>query len=217
MKVAIPISEAYDSEPWWYDLRGLFILTFSYRTTLWDQLQFFSKNIRFRHLEAAVGSGSLFAILLRWVKLSRPLPAKIWAFDYAEPMLVGARARFKAWPNVTVFAADAARLDLPSSSVESVNLANAFHCIANIEGALTEFHRVLIPQGTFATNVLLFPRGLKPWRWLASRINRWGMHKGILHTPYEEQRALTLVEASGFELLEHRVRGNSLNILARKA
>jgi hypothetical protein len=28
------INEAYSSDSWWYDLRGLFILTFAYRTNI---------------------------------------------------------------------------------------------------------------------------------------------------------------------------------------
>ena len=28
------IAEAYSSEPWWYDIRGFFILTFAYNSTI---------------------------------------------------------------------------------------------------------------------------------------------------------------------------------------
>ena len=32
-KSAEEIAEAYKSEPWWYDVRGFFILTFAYNST----------------------------------------------------------------------------------------------------------------------------------------------------------------------------------------
>ncbi len=40
----ISIDEAYDSEPWCYDARGLLILTFAYRSTLPVQIKFFAQN-----------------------------------------------------------------------------------------------------------------------------------------------------------------------------
>jgi hypothetical protein len=38
------IAQAYRSEPWWYDVRGMFILTFAYNSTLGHQLRFFGPN-----------------------------------------------------------------------------------------------------------------------------------------------------------------------------
>ena len=45
------IALAYKSEPWWYDLRGFFILTFAYNSTLPSQLRFFGPNYGPRHME----------------------------------------------------------------------------------------------------------------------------------------------------------------------
>ncbi len=47
------IEKAYDSPPLWYDIRGFFVLTFAYRSTLWAQIALFGNNIGPRHLEGA--------------------------------------------------------------------------------------------------------------------------------------------------------------------
>ena len=75
------IEAAYSSEPWWYDIRGFFILTFSYRSTLWNQIALFSKNIGENHLEVAIGSGTLFDIILKWRKLLAKPKSQITAVD----------------------------------------------------------------------------------------------------------------------------------------
>ena len=38
------IAAAYRSDPWWYDVRGFFILTFAYNSTLPGQMRFFGAN-----------------------------------------------------------------------------------------------------------------------------------------------------------------------------
>ena len=42
------IAAAYKSAPWWYDVRGFFILTFAYNSTLTPQLRFFGPQLRRR-------------------------------------------------------------------------------------------------------------------------------------------------------------------------
>jgi len=66
MKSREEIAAAYDSQPWWYDLRGFFILTFAYNSTLTHQLRFFAPNFGARHLELACGTGTLLEMVLRW-------------------------------------------------------------------------------------------------------------------------------------------------------
>ena len=47
------IAAAYVSEPWWYDVRGFFILTFAYNSTITSQLRFFGKNFGPDHRDGA--------------------------------------------------------------------------------------------------------------------------------------------------------------------
>ena len=88
------IAAAYDSQPWWYDLRGFFILTFAYNSTLTHQLRFFAPNFGARHLELACGTGTLLEMVLRWRKWKKQPDVSIVGVDYAEPMLAGAERRF---------------------------------------------------------------------------------------------------------------------------
>ena len=67
------IAEAYKSEPWWYDLRGFFILTFAYNSTLGAQLRFFGPNYGAEHLEVACGTGTLLELILRWRKWKKKI------------------------------------------------------------------------------------------------------------------------------------------------
>jgi hypothetical protein len=66
-------------------------------------------------------------------------------------------------------------------------------------------------------NVLLHPRGLRPLRAIARRINAWGMRKGILVTPYDRAELLEMVSGAGFSITEESLSGNSCALVARKA
>ena len=89
-------AKSYDSPPWWYDIRGFFILTFAYNDTLWRQVHFFSKNVSDNHLEAAVGTGSLLAIVMKYLKwIKGRKPKNVIAIDYADDMLKGAQKKLK--------------------------------------------------------------------------------------------------------------------------
>ncbi len=210
------IDKAYDSPPWWYDLRGFGILTFSYRSTLMRQVRFFGRNIQGRHLESAIGSGTLFGMILRWRRWKGLPKAQIVGFDYADAMLAGARRRFAGEEQVQLLRADAGKLDFPDASFDSANIANAVHCFPDVDAALRELFRVLKPGGQAAMNVLLYPRGIAPLRWIAARINAWGMRKGILETPYAQADIEARVKAAGFEVVSNEVSGNALMLVARK-
>lgn len=211
------IAAAYKSEPWWYDVRGFFILTFAYNSTLPAQLRFFGANFGAQHLEVACGTGTLLELLLRWRRWKRlPEPTRLVGLDYAESMLAGAMHRFRKKPNYEFMLADAAEMPMANDSFDTANVANALHCLPNVNGGLREVLRVLKPGGTMAANVLLFPRGPGPLKNWAERINRWGIRKGILVTPYEQGDIRQRIVAAGFDIVGEDVSGNCYNVLARK-
>lgn len=210
------IAAAYDSPAWWYDLRGFFILTFAYNSTLTHQLKFFGPALGARHLELACGSGTLLQMVLWWRRWKRLPSSQIVAVDYAESMLEGARRRFSGRPDIDVRLADAANLPFQDASFDTANVANAIHCFPDIDAALSELFRVLRPGGSAAVNVLLHPRGIWPFRQIAERIDRWGIRKGILVTPYHRDEVRARVRRVGFEVEGETISGNCYDLIARK-
>jgi ubiquinone/menaquinone biosynthesis C-methylase UbiE len=131
-------------------------------------------------------------------------------------MLAGARHRFKGQAGLEFLHADVAEMPFVASSFDTANVANAVHCFPDVDGGLRGVLRVLKPGGTMAANVLLFPHGHWPLRHIAERINRWGMRKGILYTPYEQADIRRRIVAAGFEIVNEQVSGNCYNVLSRK-
>src|SRR5262249_9028753 len=129
----------------------------------------------------------------------------------------GARHRFRNRPDFELYQCDVADLPLANTPFDSVNMANAFHCFSNPDSALDSICRVLAPGGTLAANVLLYPRGWQPFRWLSERVNHWGIEKGILYRPYHEDEVRELLHAHGLHICHERVRGNCYFVVARKS
>lgn len=210
------IAQAYQSEPWWYDLRGFFILTFAYNSTLGQQLRFFGQNFGAKHLEVACGTGTLLAMVLRWRRWKKLPPTQVTGVDYAESMLAGALHRFRKEPEMVFEHADAAQLPYDDRVFDTANIANSVHCFPDVAGALRGIHRVLRPGGTLALNVLLYPTGTGILASIATRINEWGMKKGILFRPYHATEITSLLYQAGYEPVSSHVSGNCLNALVRR-
>jgi ubiquinone/menaquinone biosynthesis C-methylase UbiE len=210
------IAAAYASPPWWYDLRGFFILTLSYQSTLWRQIRFFERNVGTRHLEAAIGTGTLFKMILAWRRLKGKTPPSVCGFDYAAQMLAGAKKRFRKFPNVKLSVEDAAQLPYADESFDTINMANAFHCLPDPNAALREMLRVLAPNGVFCLNILIRPRGFRPLQRVAEAINAWGVKKGILVTPYDVEDLRRRFSEAGFQISHECVSGNCCEITAVK-
>lgn len=210
------IAEAYKSEPWWYDVRGFMILTFAYNSTLPRQLRFFGSNMGARHLEVACGTGTLLEMVLGWRKWKKLPVVHTVGVDYAESMLAGARHRFAGKPGLEFLHADVAELPFPDASFDTANVANAVHCFPEVDAGLREILRVVKPGGTVAVNVLLYPRGFWPFGAIAERINRWGMRKGILVTPYEADDVRQRFKRAGFDIVSDTISGNCHELLVRR-
>lgn len=210
------IAEAYKSEPWWYDVRGFMILTFAYNSTLPRQLRFFGNNMGARHLDVACGTGTLLEMILGWRRWKKLPAVHTVGVDYAESMLAGARHRFKGKAGLEFMHADVAELPFPDASFDTANVANAVHCFPEVDAGLRQIFRVLRPGGTAAANVLLFPRGFWPFGAIAERINRWGINKGILVTPYDAADIRARFVKAGFEIVSETISGNCYEVLARR-
>lgn len=210
------IAAAYKSEPWWYDLRGFFILTFAYNDTLSSQLKFFGPHFGKNHLEVACGTGTLLNLLLLWRKWRGFKETFIVGIDYAPAMLAGAEKRFKGQKNMQFIHADAAQMPLTENCFDTINIANSIHCLPDVDSALKEICRVLKTEGSFAANVLLYPRGTGLLSKMATKINLWGIKKGILVTPYSESEIAQKFQAAGFKIVSFDRRGNCGNFLLKK-
>ncbi len=210
------IAEAYSSEPWWYDLRGFFILTFAYNSTIGTQLRFFGPNFGAEHLEVACGTGTLLEMVLRWRRWKKLPKSKVMGIDYAPSMLAGAKKRFAKDPQVEVKHADAAQLPFPDNTFDTANIANSIHCFPTVDGALRDILRVLKPGGTLAANVLLYPTGFAPLKWAAQKINDWGIRKGILYSPFEQSVIRQKMLDAGYEIASEFKAGNTYNVIVRK-
>jgi ubiquinone/menaquinone biosynthesis C-methylase UbiE len=175
--------EAYKSTPWWYDLRGFFILTFSYRDTLWSQIDFFNKNIGRIHLEGAIGTGTLSYYILKFRKLFNfSNDFKFYGVDYAPEMLNGAKEKLRG-NNIEIEMGDLTKLRFKENYFDSVNIANSFHTIKDIHLALTEIHRVIKEDGSLAMNILLYPLTNKRLDYISNKINTWGQKKEFFLDP----------------------------------
>jgi predicted unusual protein kinase regulating ubiquinone biosynthesis (AarF/ABC1/UbiB family)/ubiquinone/menaquinone biosynthesis C-methylase UbiE len=210
------IAAAYDSAPWWYDLRGFFILTFAYNSTLPHQLEFFGPNMGPQHLEVACGTGTLLQYVMQWRKMKELPETHVFGIDYAESMLAGAQHRFAKRSNMEFLRADAAALPFPDAYFDTVNIANAIHCFPDVDGALRDIFRVLKPGGTLAVNALLFPRGAWPLKPIAESIDQWGIRKGILYMPFTQEGVREKFLQAGYKLRAETMSGNCCDFLLRK-
>lgn len=215
-KSADEIAEAYKSEPWWYDVRGFFILTFAYNSTLTEQVRLFGSNMGARHLDVACGTATLLDLVLKWRRWKKLPKVDLVGVDYAEPMLAGAIRRFRGQPGFRFVHADAAEMPFETNEFDTVNIANAIHCLPQVDAALKEMVRVLKPGGAWAGNVLLYPAGRGLLAGIANRINAWGIQKGILVTPYERADIRARIVAAGLQIVNEEVSGNCYNVVARK-
>ena len=203
---------AYASPTWWYDLRGFGILTLAYQDTLGQQIRFFEQNLKTSHLEVAIGTGTLFQMILKRRRRAGTMPGKIAGIDYSSEMLEGARRKFQS--HVELTQGTVCSMPFADGLFDSVNIANALHCFSDVPGALREIKRVMAPGGTLAANVLLYPRGFAPARRIAASINRWGMKKGILHTPFTANEVSAHFNDAGYLIKESFTKGNCLYLVA---
>ncbi len=208
---------AYDSPSWFYDMRGFFILHLTYRSGIIHQILFFSKNIGKKHLEVAVGSGTLFLGTLLFKKYFRAgVCESIDAFDYVPRMLNGSKKLTFLFKEVNIFVGDVTQINAKDGSYSTINVANSIHSFDDVPASLKEMHRVLENEGNLYFNALLYPSTEKFLDKISSQVNAWGKKKGILVSPFSEEEITDMVKRSGFTLLSKKRHGNSLHVVAKK-
>ncbi|MBA4388433.1 MAG: SAM-dependent methyltransferase [Verrucomicrobia bacterium] len=208
--------QAYTMPAWWYCVRGWLLVQFVYRSSIHRQIRFFARNISGRHLDVPIGEGTLLSLALLWRKICRKPQAQITGVDYSRNMVERATENFEKDSNIKVQWGDVGRLPFEAGSFASVNIPNGFHCFPDPEGALKELHRVLAPGGTLAANILLHPRGPGFMRWLPETVNARAIRKGDLNRTFDLDDVLQTVREHGFVILEKRIDGNTLYLVAQK-
>lgn len=210
------IDNAFSMPAWWYCIRGWLLVQFVYRSSIHRQIRFFARNISGRHLDVPIGEGTLLSLVLSWRKICRKPQAQITAVDYSRNMVDRAAENFAGNTSVKVERGDVGHLPFDAGSFASVNVPNGFHCFPDPEGALKELHRVLAPGGTLASNILLHPRGPGFMRWLPAKVNARAIRNGDLNRTFDLDDVLQTVREHGFVILEKRIDGNTLYLVAQK-
>lgn len=196
------ITKAYSSPSWWYDIRGFFILTFAYRNTLWEQIRFFAADLKSPHLEVAIGSGTLFWMILAYRRIrGLSIPEEIIGIDYVDRILDGARHKFGRNKRFRLECMDAAHLPMGNGIFRSINIANAFHCFSDPDAALKEMYRVLADDGVLRLNAILHPGAIWPFKQISKAIFDWGMKKGNFGPSLHCRRYSESIDAGGISHL----------------
>jgi len=96
-----------------------------------------------RILDVGCGPGFLTADIAALVGPT----GRVCAFDTADPMVEAGRRRCAAMPNVEVQKADARKMPYPDASFDAVVAAQVYLFIPELDAALQELRRVLVPGG----------------------------------------------------------------------
>jgi ubiquinone/menaquinone biosynthesis C-methylase UbiE len=185
---------------------------------IWTHLNFFSKNLGQRHLEAAIGSGTFMGLTLLTQRIKGgKLPEEVVGIDYAERMLAGAKKLFRGSKKVKLIQADLSHIEYPDAYFDSVNIAHSFHAFPNPHKVLIELHRVMKPQAKLYVDVLVHPRGNVLKKSLANWINRYALRKGILARLCDVDATKAQFEACKFDVVEGYIVGNTYHIIAQKS
>ena len=211
-------AEAYRDPSWWYDIRGFFILTGTYQVMLWNHLNFFSKNLGNRHLEAAIGSGTFLWLtrLNKKIKTDK-MHEEIISINYSERILNRKKKLFKNKKDIKLIQADLSKINYPDNYFDSVNIAHSFHAFPDPDSVLKELHRVMKPESKLFVDILLTPRGSKLRKALANRVNKFCFKKGILARTCDLEKTKQQFEVNHFNIVDSYVKGNTYHVIAWKS
>lgn len=204
---------SYNVAPIWYDIRGFFILSFSYRNSIFRQIKFFSENLKGNHLECAIGTASLTMLCMLYRKIfSSQGKYKMVGVDYSEALLKGAKWKLG---KSELLKEDLRSMSFEDEVFDSINFANGYHTLEGIDSAMKEITRVLKKDGTLYINILLEPKkklldGISRW------INKYGMQTGILKRPYTYEECMEIPSEYNLEIIDASVHQNCLYLKTKK-
>jgi ubiquinone/menaquinone biosynthesis C-methylase UbiE len=194
-----------DSESYWRDRATLFSgiyrtwnpLLLATRLFLMHRQRIVARYVPGGHpgLAADVGCGSgEFALFLSGSF------ARVVAVDYSEMMIEAARERCTA-ENVTLVRADCTRLPVESGGADALYALGLLDYVADVDGALAEFRRVLKPGGDA---IITMPKSPSLFAFL-----RWGSgaRRALFSIPpivntWTRSQAEERLRAAGFRLRE---------------
>ena len=204
---------SYNLTPVLYDVRGFFILTLAYRNTLQSQVRFFAENLKGRHLECAIGTGTFTQICMKHArKKLKDQDFHLVGVDYSKALMGGAKRKLKG---AELAIEDLRDMSFPDASFDTANLPNGYHTIADIDKAMHEIARVLKPGGTLYMNVLLYP-GDGFMNKISTKVNDYGQSIGILNRPYTREEVLASLPQYGLQLEDEKTVQNCIFLKTRK-
>lgn len=204
---------SYNVYPFWYDIRGFLILSFSYRNTLFRQMKFFAENFKGKHLECAIGTATLTMFCMIYKKLFGSNDTyQMVGVDYSEALLKGARRKLR---KSEVLKEDLRQMSFADETFDSANFPNGYHTLEGADIAMKEIVRVLKKDGTLYVNILLYPKS-KLLDGISRRINKYGMHSGILKRPYTIEECRQMPEKFGLSIIDEKIHQNCVYLKLKK-
>ncbi|MDO6475704.1 MULTISPECIES: class I SAM-dependent methyltransferase [unclassified Alteromonas] len=204
---------SYNLTPMLYDVRGFFILTLAYRNTLSSQVRFFAENLKGKHLECAIGTGTFTQICMKHArKKQKDQPFSLVGVDYSKALMGGARKKLKG---AELAIEDLRNMSFEDETFDTANLPNGYHTIGGIEKAMHEIVRVLKKGGTLYMNVLLYP-GEGFMNKISTKVNDYGQSIGILNRPYTREEVLASLPEFGLRLDSEHISQNCIFLKTTK-
>ncbi|OFC72165.1 hypothetical protein BFC18_05100 [Alteromonas confluentis] len=204
---------SYNLTPMLYDIRGFFILTFAYRNTLSSQVKFFAENLKGKHLECAIGTGTFTQICMKHArKKLKGQEFSLVGVDYSKALMGGAKKKLKG---AELAIEDLRNMTYEDETFDTANLPNGYHTIGGIDEAMHEIVRVLKTGGTLYMNVLLYP-GEGFMNSLSAKVNDYGQSIGILNRPYTREEVLESLPKFGLRLDDEKTIQNCIFLKTTK-
>jgi SAM-dependent methyltransferase len=150
-------------------------------------------------LDVATGSGQFVEILLEGLSSFE----KITGIDTSDKAGEAFKEKFKDHPNVHFMKMDAARIEFPSSSFDTVCISNSLHHMQNLELVLVEMVRVLNPGGHLLISEMYRDNQTETQMTHVLMHHWWGAidtARGTFHNEtYTRQKILDIVTGLGLE------------------